>query len=118
MTIIRRGLPPLMLTLVLAAVLAVLTPPDTALAAERNCQGYIYTDTAPAGVSIRRGTTSCRTAKRILRTYLTSDAHCEGSACVRRHHGWTCASAAWIARPRLASCSRGRRLIAAYAVYD
>jgi len=54
----------------------------------------------------------------VLRRYLTSHAPCSGSACVRRHLGWTCAAAPPGAFPRLASCSRGRAVIAAYSLGD
>lgn len=61
------------------------------------------------------GGAACTTARRVLRTYLTSTAPCSGSACVQSHLGWLCASATVDARPRLASCSRERTVIAAYS---
>src|SRR4051812_33073803 len=57
----------------------------------------------------------CRTARRVLRAYLQSHAACDGSACVREHFGWTCASASNAAYPRLASCTHRHGYIAAYA---
>jgi hypothetical protein len=57
-------------------------------------------------------------AKRVLHRYMNSTAACEGSACVRRHYGWTCASAKSYAWPRLASCTRGRSRIEARAIAD
>lgn len=50
----------------------------------------------PVGVSVQRGATRCALAKKVLRKYFRSNAPCDGSACVREHFGWTCASAkAW-----------------------
>jgi hypothetical protein len=37
---------------------------------------------------------------------------------VRKHSGWTCQTAPASALPRLASCGRGKRLIAAYSTAD
>ena len=37
---------------------------------------------------------------------------------MRKHFGWTCQTAPASALPRLASCSRGTRLIAAYSTAD
>ena len=50
-------------------------------------------DGKPASVVVERGATTCKTAKKVLRAYLRSDAPCSGSACVREHHGFTCVSA-------------------------
>jgi len=74
-----------------------------------------------AGAAVRamtRGHGPCSTARRILRRYLSSTARCSGSACVRRDFGWVCATASATAFPRLASCSRGRSVIAAYSAAD
>jgi hypothetical protein len=37
---------------------------------------------------------------------------------VRKHAGWTCQTAPVSALPRLASCSRGKKQIAAYSTAD
>ena len=61
------------------------------------------------------GTEDREEAWRVLRAYLQSHGHCDGSACVREQYGWTCASASTGAYPRLASCTRRHGYIAAYA---
>lgn len=68
-------------------------------------------------VAVERGRPGCRTVRRVLSTYLNSHASCGGSACVRRHFGWTCASS-YSSFPRLASCTRRRQRIAAYSRAD
>jgi hypothetical protein len=84
--------------------------------AARGC-GLITSDGAPVHVkAIRRA--SCRTARRVLGAYLNSHAPCSGSACTRRHFGWTCQAAPAYAFPRLASCRRGRGRLAAYSAAD
>lgn len=57
-------------------------------------------------VAVLRGKPTCRTARRVLSAYLNSHRACGGSACVRRHFGWTCASRS-ADFPRVASCQRG-----------
>src|SRR4051812_8947016 len=74
----------------------------------RNCGSFRDQDDQPVGVVIERGKPTCATAKQVLRTYLRSDAPCEGSACARKHFGWRCLSAKAFAWPRLGSCSKGR----------
>jgi len=108
---------PIIAVLTVIALLAAASTAD-ARALARNCNGYILAPGDAAGVTIHRGAVPCRTAKRVLRTYLNSDARCEGSACVRKHSGWTCASACPAIYPKLASCNRGRTVIAAYAIND
>jgi hypothetical protein len=109
---------PIIAILTAAFVLAAAAVADARPPA-RNCGGHI-TDAqgAPVGVTIRRGNSTCASAKRILRAYLHSTAPCEGSACRRKHHGWTCLTASPASYPRVASCSRRRRDIAAYAITD
>ncbi len=91
---------------------------SAAAAAHRSCGLFVDTDGARIGVLVLRGGTPCATARSVLRAYLTSNAPCDGSACVRRMRGWTCASAAAYALPRLASCDRGKQRIAAYSTAD
>lgn len=57
----------------------------------RTCGPFRGPSGDPVGVVINRGATRCATASRAIRTYLRSQAPCEGSACVREHLGWTCA---------------------------
>ena len=75
-------------------------------------------DGVPTSVVVKRGATTCKTAKKVLRAYLRSSAPCGGSACVRKHHGFTCASAKPDDFPRLFSCSKGRALVAAMSTAD
>ena len=85
----------------------------------RTCDGTITSrDGTPIRVTVNRGTVRCATAKRILRTYLNSKRACEGNACVREHSGWTCVAASASQLPRVATCTRGRKLIRAYAIFD
>jgi hypothetical protein len=49
---------------------------------------------------------------------LPATAPCAGSSCVRTRAGRTCQTAPPAALPRLASCSRGKRRIAAYSTAD
>jgi hypothetical protein len=86
-------------------------------AVTRSC-GAIRDDGDPVGITVQRGKVACATARKILRTYLRSDAPCTGSVCRRKHFGWTCLSAKPADWPRLASCTRRNRLIAAYAPAD
>src|SRR3954470_24027975 len=80
----------------------------------RTCESFRH-DGQQIGVVIERGKPKCTTAKKVLRAYLRSNAACGGSACVRRHLGWTCESAKAPDWPQLASCDEGRSRIAAYA---
>ena len=112
--------------LALALAVAVAAVPASAAAgpaaahpaASRSCGLFTDRDGARIGVMVLRGSTPCSTAKRVLRQYFSSHAPCEGSACVREHGGWTCATAAAYAVPRLASCTRGKARIAAYSTAD
>jgi len=72
----------------------------------------------PYHVQVKRGVVSCRTARMVLRRYATSHARCEGSSCLRVQRGWACQTAPGFAFPRLFSCSRGRRWVAAYSLAD
>jgi hypothetical protein len=85
--------------------------------AAANC-GTFPSDGAAVHAKVIRGRSACATARRVLRAYLGSSAPCSGSACVRSHFGWMCATAAWSAFPRLASCSRRRAVIAANSTAD
>src|SRR3954447_13307098 len=108
----------LALALDAAVALAGAAPAAGRPAAGRPCGLFTDRDGARIGVTVLRGSTPCSTAKRVLRQYLNSHAPCEGSACVREHGGWTCATAAAYASPRLASCTRGRARVAAYSTAD
>ena len=91
-------------------------PPARARA--RVCGSFRGAGSDPVGVVIERGGPSCATAKKVLRTYLRSHAPCTGSACVRKHCGWTCARVKAPDWPRLASCNKGKSRIAAEAPAD
>jgi hypothetical protein len=94
-------------------------PPASAhTAGDRSCGVFVESSRAQVGAVIRRGTPTCATTRRVLRWYLDSDTPSSGSARVRIHARWTCASAAAYAFPRLASCNRGRTIIAAYSTAD
>ena len=80
--------------------------------------GLFTSDGAAVHAKVVRGRAGCATARRVLRTYLGSSAPCSGSACVRSHFGWLCATAAPSAFPRLTSCIRGRAVVAAYSTAD
>lgn len=97
---------------------AVLGAPAGARPDGRSCGLFSTRDGARVHAKVLRGTARCATAKRVLRLYLDSNAPCSGSACVRRHEGWKCASAAAYAFPRLASCTRGSARVAAYSLAD
>jgi hypothetical protein len=101
----------------LAAGHAVFAAAD-APAKVRACGSFRGPRGDPVGVVINRGATRCAIARRVIRAYFRSKRPCEGSACVREHFGWTCASAKVPGWPRLASCSKGRSRIAAYAPTD
>jgi hypothetical protein len=76
------------------------------------CGGFV-SHGAPVHAKVIRGAPSCRTARRVLARDLSSTASCSGSACVRYRAGWACSSSL-AAFPRMASCSRGRAVVAAY----
>src|SRR3954453_15372705 len=84
----------------------------------RACGSVRASDGDPVGVVVARGATKCVTARKVMRAYLRSDAPCGGSAGVREHFGWTCASAKGVDWPRLASCSKERSRLEAYAPAD
>jgi hypothetical protein len=100
----------------LAGSIAALTAVAAQAHATANC-GTFRSDGAAVHAKVTRGSASCKTA-RVLRSYFDSTAPCSGSACVRSHFGWTCATATPSAVPRLASCIRGRAVIAAYSTAD
>ena len=75
-------------------------------------------DGAPAAVVVERGATTCKTARKVLRAYLRSDARCGGSACVREHSGFTCVSAKPGDWPDIAGCTKGRSRIVASGPAD
>lgn len=85
---------------------------------DRSCGLIRASDGAQIGVVVQRGAVKCATAKKVVRAYDRSKAPCEGSACVREHHGFTCASAKPDDFPRLFSCSKGRSLVAAMSTAD
>jgi hypothetical protein len=78
----------------------------------------VKVDGVPVAAVVDRGSTTCKTAKRVLRAYLRSDAACEGSACVRRHLGWACLSAKPGDWPDVAGCTKGRSHIVASGPAD
>jgi hypothetical protein len=98
--------------------LAVIVPSASARPASRSCGLFHTRDGALVHAKVLRGPASCATTARVLRWYLDSHAPCSGSACVRGHHGWTCASAAAYAFPRLASCTHRTSWVAAYSTAD
>ena len=108
-----RSNPLLLAGLMLAITLAAPHPAGAAT----GC-GTFKADGAPVHAKVIRGATTCATARAVLRRYLISNAPCSGSACVRFARGWACATAAYGAFPRLASCSRSRTVIAAYSTAD
>jgi hypothetical protein len=79
--------------------------------------GSFVRDGAPVHAKVIHGATSSRTARRVLTRYLSSRASCSGSACVRYRAGWVCSSS-YAAFPRMATCSRGRAVVAAYSTAD
>ena len=99
----------------LAVAGALLALPPTARA-DRYC-GTIPNRGADVAVVVESGTVGCFTARKALRAYGRSRRPCQGAACRRRHYGWTCLNAIGDF-PRLASCSLGQRLIAAYSRAD
>jgi hypothetical protein len=93
-----------------------LTAPS-AHAANRHC-GLVYGRIQPATVEVVRGTTGCHNARVVMRRYLRSKAPCSGSSCLQLVRGFDCQTTPAFAYPRLASCTRGRVWIAAYAILD
>src|SRR3954454_23844636 len=83
----------------------------------RSC-GSFKNHGQPIAVVVEKGRPACATAKKVLRAYLRSHAPCEGSACVRKHFGWTCASAKAPDWPRPASSTKGKSRTAADAPAD
>lgn len=110
---------PTLLAATAAFAVAIAVPiaaPSPAPAAQA-CATFAAGDAA-VHTKVIRGRTTCTTARRVLHRYLTSRAACTGSACVRFVAGWTCATAAPDAFPRLASCVRRGAVIAAYSAAD
>lgn len=60
-------------------------------AKDRSCGLIRDSDGIQIGVVVQRGSVKCAIAKKVVRAY-RSDAP-TGSVCVRKHHGFTCASA-------------------------
>jgi hypothetical protein len=87
-------------------------------AVDRWCGPIKHSDGARIGIVVKRGGVACATASKALSTYFKSHAPCEGSSCARKHSGWTCQNAPASALPRLASCSRSKKQIAAYSPAD
>lgn len=85
--------------------------------ASRDCGTYEGRG-GPFRVVVVDGPVRCGKARRILRRYATSDKPCSGSGCYRTIRGWTCGSGNAGAFPRLFSCARGRRTIAAFSLAD
>ena len=104
-------------TLLTAGALATTTASASPVAS-RSCGLITDADGARIGIVVLRGSVPCATARKVIRAYLNSTAPCQGSSCVRRHHGWTCQTAAAHAFPRLASCERARKRIGAYSTAD
>ena len=107
-----RSNPLLLAGLMLAITLAAPHPAGAAT----GC-GTFKADGAPVHAKVIRGATTCATARAVLRRYLISNAPCSGSACVRFVRGWACTSS-YSAFPRIATCSRGRAVVAAYSTAD
>ncbi|MBE2320396.1 hypothetical protein DVA67_030815 [Solirubrobacter sp. CPCC 204708] len=85
---------------------------------DRSCGLIRDADRIQIGVVVQRGPVKCALAKKVIRAYARSSAPCEGSACVRSHHGFTCASANAADFPRLFSCGKGRAQVAAMSTAD
>lgn len=108
----------LRLITILIATALVTAAAATPAHAGRYCGTFTDSDGARIAVQVNRGTTSCKTAKRILRGYINSNAPCSGSGCARRITGWRCSAAMASAFPRLVTCTRKRATIAAYSTAD
>src|SRR4051794_8781052 len=104
--------------LILALAAGVASSSAAHPAKERSCGLIRDSDGIQIGVVVQRGAVTCATAKKVVRAYDRSHAPCDGSACVRKHHGFTCASAKAADFPRLFSCSKGRSLLAAMSTAD
>jgi len=102
--------------LITAVAVAIATALPGSARATAPC-GIFVSHGAPAHAKVIHGATSCRTARRVLARYLSSTAPCSGSACVRYRAGWACSSS-YSAFPRIATCSRGRAVVAAYSTAD
>jgi len=106
--------------LVLTAALAALAllPATTAHAAARGCGTVRLNDGASVHVRVLRGPVRCTTARSALKRYFNSTAPCARSSCLRTLGRWTCQTAGYHDFPRLATCNRKRRRIAAYSLAD
>lgn len=102
----------------LAATILITAAAAAPAPAARSCGTFTDHDGARLHAKVIKGKTTCKTAKRILRRYLNSNAPCTGSGCARDITGWRCSTAAAYAFPRLASCARNRTTIAAYSTAD
>jgi hypothetical protein len=107
-------LPHLQLLAVLLAFAALIATPPLA-EANRGCGTAFLERGARVHVRVVNGSVPCVTARRVVRSYFDADSRCAGSSCVRRIEGWTCQLAAPFRSPRLGSCLRGSRRVAAYA---
>lgn len=104
-------------TSVLACVMLFLAAGAQPARASRDCGTYTKRG-GPYQVIVVDGPVPCEKARRILRRYATSHALCTGSGCYRTISGWTCGSGDAQAYPRLFSCARGKRTVAALSVAD
>src|SRR3954469_4198224 len=112
-TLLALALPPL-----LPAPPPPPAPPPAAAHADRGCGTTRLNDGAAVHIRILRGPATCATARGTLRRYLHAHAPCGGSSCYRRIAGWDCQTPGYSAFPRLASCSRGNRWVAANSLAD
>lgn len=96
------------------AIAAVLALAPSAHSARRNCSAPLEVKQARYAVAVVRGPVTCRSARAILRSYLSAPrSRCGGSACYIRVRGWDCiVNKSTTGAP---GCTRGRREIAAYA---
>jgi single-strand DNA-binding protein len=100
----------------LAAASAALAAFPTAAHADRACGNVRLHDGATVHVRVLHGAATCPTARAIARRYLNSTGPCTGSSCVRPVRDWTCQTAGLHVFPRLASCVKATRWIAAYSL--
>lgn len=111
-------LPVLAVSLASLASLALLSlGPPSAVAAAKEC-GVYHSKGGPYAVRVLHRPVSCRSARRVLHGYVTSHKRRQGSGCHRRIRGWRCATGGAGAFPRLFSCQRGKRQVAAYSIAD
>ena len=114
----RLPRPALLLALAAAvAALAVFTA-SAAAHGDRGCGTVHLNDGASVHTRVLQGDVACWTARRTLRRYFNSTAQCAGSSCLREIGPWTCQAAGYHDFPRLASCNRPGRWIAAYSLAD